>query len=864
MNFDDRSIDDMLREDDSAGGIQHPDEDIDFDQSEKASKAKDEKRDTPHAETENSFKSSETDDERFDGDLGDLVDSEPTPEQDEEEMWEGIKCSEEQIDFLLEKGAHLLRVRKNDEEIDGKIKKRKTPVGKWDKECQPRNQLLSHDGPLGIVPASLGISVLDIDVRHPSQAVLDYLQGLDGYLGLQESLSKGQHFLYRTDGLAAKNAMWRYKNAYGDVRGGNGYIIIWQPHVWIKLLKKKDAVQNGYRAFESFIADNQCVKSDLPPHRKIDKDWEIDEALVVENRNGRMCQLVGHYRSTCNKELFYDLVEPVLRDEWKRSHPEDGHEIDEYEAILARYAVGNDGWGTEIQDAPTTRATVTEQQEAEAEIEDADLPTNAYDCGVWVAKIDETAEGWHRYQNSTKTWYKATKTHWQTLEWEDVRARLCNRWKNHLGGILHDAAMGAGTAAAKMLRKHASMVQNSWFHQTAFVDGFKMGLGDDTFFDTKPPLNQIPCANGIVTVTAEGAKIELFDPYKHRHKAVIPTKYNPDADDGWEQLMRVWLPDAEMYDYTHRMLGLILIGRFHRGYVCLIAGSGTGKSTAIRVFSGALGPLAKSVRKQTYDADAAHNSGLCDLIEHLVRFAMLPEAQSAKISAELLNAGTGADEIESRRAHARGMVNGAIVAVPMLIGEAMPQIWNESSGSQVRLHIVEFSRPPKSDKSVIEKAKAGDYNESFLKWLIDGAIKALAEKWNSEKKPAAMTQKAEDSLSVSDPFMAWVNDNLNLVHDEEPDEVARMYNLTLGDSTALSDEMNARKVGRRLNNYSKDFKTERIAGGKNGKRKTVCVVLDQEKLQEQIENAEAALEADMNYDPTYDALEESTENGIFN
>ena len=268
--------------------------------------------------------------------LDDLVGDE-SPEEIEQKMWEGIRCTPEQIDALLKVDAKIFPLNKNKEPVYN------GSGYNWKKRRFKQEQLAEHDGPLGIHPGSLKLSVLDVDVEHPSEEALARISQIGTPVGKQESLKKGQHLIFKTASPSTYNGHWRLFNSWGEVRAEKGYVVIWQAEEWIKVLSSIADGEDVTDEFENFVTEFKCSKNSFPPHRKIDRNWGIKDELVEGDRNTRMCQLVGHYKSTCTKEDFFNLVEPLLREEWLRSHESEGGAVKEYEQILASLTTGDFG-----------------------------------------------------------------------------------------------------------------------------------------------------------------------------------------------------------------------------------------------------------------------------------------------------------------------------------------------------------------------------------------------------------------------------------------------------------------------------------------------------------------------------------------
>ena len=83
--------------------------------------------------------------------------------------------------------------------------------------------VLAHNGRLGLIPASIGAVVVDVDLPGPEAlaAVVDAL----GEPPLHHPSGKPgrSHLWYRAPAGEVRNAEWQF----GQTRGTNGYVILW-------------------------------------------------------------------------------------------------------------------------------------------------------------------------------------------------------------------------------------------------------------------------------------------------------------------------------------------------------------------------------------------------------------------------------------------------------------------------------------------------------------------------------------------------------------------------------------------------------------------------------------------------------------
>ena len=119
--------------------------------------------------------------------------------------------------YLHRHGGHLLRVLPD-----------KTPVRgrSWRRQRAGIRTLLKHDGLLGLMPASLGLSVLDVDHATTEAGYRALLEQYPPLLSLP-SRTLGRYHLYYADEAPRPNATFKAFGCSGDVRSANGYVVLW-------------------------------------------------------------------------------------------------------------------------------------------------------------------------------------------------------------------------------------------------------------------------------------------------------------------------------------------------------------------------------------------------------------------------------------------------------------------------------------------------------------------------------------------------------------------------------------------------------------------------------------------------------------
>lgn len=120
------------------------------------------------------------------------------------------------LEALDERGAHFVRCRAD-----------KRPLTKaWQKNPASLEAAQRHKGLVGVVPASLGCVVVDVD--EGGEAAADNVVKLLGQplARVPTRREGGEHLWYQCpDAEEVGNRVW----AHGDIRGAKGYSILWHP-----------------------------------------------------------------------------------------------------------------------------------------------------------------------------------------------------------------------------------------------------------------------------------------------------------------------------------------------------------------------------------------------------------------------------------------------------------------------------------------------------------------------------------------------------------------------------------------------------------------------------------------------------------
>ena len=180
--------------------------------------------------------------------------------------------SNEAIKELHKQNAHLFRCTKEPYEHNGKTFDEKAPIladQKW-KDAKPSlDELLQHDGYIGFWPVSLGLLVVDVD-EGGERAVKAVSERLGAPLAIAKT-RKGYHLFYTAPEGEIRNKKWELDCGSGDIRGSNGYVILWD-------------------ATATLDAFNQSAQADPPDLELLPKvkKKKTDDGYFEGNRNNQL------------------------------------------------------------------------------------------------------------------------------------------------------------------------------------------------------------------------------------------------------------------------------------------------------------------------------------------------------------------------------------------------------------------------------------------------------------------------------------------------------------------------------------------------------------------------------------------------
>ena len=144
----------------------------------------------------------------------------------------------------------------------------------WKGRPAELNEIIDHPGHVGLVPSSIGSTVVDVDDGSAAQLPLPFAS--------YPTPRGGQHLFYG-DTEARPNAKWQTGFAAGDIRSGGGYVVVYDPAAVV------DGMANRNRClFDPAL----FVRPPPREARTIGGDQLPVEALALELSNaGLSCEL---------------------------------------------------------------------------------------------------------------------------------------------------------------------------------------------------------------------------------------------------------------------------------------------------------------------------------------------------------------------------------------------------------------------------------------------------------------------------------------------------------------------------------------------------------------------------------------------
>ena len=466
------------------------------------------------------------------------------------------------------------------------------------------------------------------------------------------------------------------------------------------------------------------------------------------------------------------------------------------------------------------------QQPPPATVENIEIP-DIYEVGIlgrWVGARCHM-DGFHvAYDETSATYFKASKTHWERVLWPDIRRRLdavytpmilehAGERVGHFAQILqNDQENTMAKAEAKKWRENFSIAKHRQpLSRTGFSEGVE-AMTTRTLDD--PPGHLIATQSGIVDVKTQ--TILPFDPSVHNHKSCAAVAWT--ADDftrefkTWQNFCANRFKSAEMANYAKRIFGAATIGEVERIYVLLLGPAGCGKTTFMRCLLTVLASYAMTVSGELFDPRGNHNSQKCDMLERDVRLAVLAEGNDARIQADEINMISGGDTMTARRPYGRKEVTGKSKCLPVIYAESAPSLRKSTQGTMERQRILSFKPLSAEDRDLSIKDAANDPHSPLCRgafaWLLAGACEYLEH--GIGPIPSDMAEDSNDALETQDELAYWIKTSPIIIIGSQSAEIADAYNGTLEENSRY--KLSANAMGRALKRWGYEQKKKRIKG----------------------------------------------------
>ena len=128
------------------------------------------------------------------------------------------------LEALLDRGAHYVLAAPGKRPLQSGWQK--TPP-----DFEAVRYHIAKGGLVGVIPASLGAVVIDVDEGGPGgvQSVIQTLKPAEPVTTSKTQREGGAHIWYRASSRGTGNRKWALDGASGDIRGSAGFVILWDP-----------------------------------------------------------------------------------------------------------------------------------------------------------------------------------------------------------------------------------------------------------------------------------------------------------------------------------------------------------------------------------------------------------------------------------------------------------------------------------------------------------------------------------------------------------------------------------------------------------------------------------------------------------
>ena len=170
------------------------------------------------------------------------------------------------LKVIHDAGAHLVLCRGR---AEGQHRAKSPYWSQWNVQRPTLDVCSAHDGPLGIIPHSIGATALDLDSgdwRRLPRSWVNY-----------PTRRKGGRHLYYADDQARGNSSWAAEDCAGEVRGAKGYLCLWDDAV-----KRLADALNGPRQLALFPFPTDLIRAGKLLHFPQKLSFVLGQSLELE------------------------------------------------------------------------------------------------------------------------------------------------------------------------------------------------------------------------------------------------------------------------------------------------------------------------------------------------------------------------------------------------------------------------------------------------------------------------------------------------------------------------------------------------------------------------------------------------------
>ena len=203
-----------------------------------------------------------------------------------EELLVSTNVCEESAAFMMERGARFVLC-----DYD------KRPIWKgWHKKHPTLDQVVNHWGPVGVVPYTIGMTVLDAD-RIPTGTGFRMMLDRLAHVVVVRSRKSNRAHIYMRDDVPLCNGRFECFGIKGDIRSTSGYVILWGDAMKLvagRMAKDEESPAGilRIRQMEEWLITSGGGRRNPPrDRRKIDE--ELSETRARSIRRNRGCSAVA-------------------------------------------------------------------------------------------------------------------------------------------------------------------------------------------------------------------------------------------------------------------------------------------------------------------------------------------------------------------------------------------------------------------------------------------------------------------------------------------------------------------------------------------------------------------------------------------